>query len=126
MQKAIAGLLIVVGLIQLVPVVGVLGADRLSVLYGLSFDEPNIAILMRHRAILFGLLGSFLIYAAFRPAFRPSAIVAGFVSIISFIAIAWTAGAFNSAIRNLVNVDLIAAAFLSVALILFVIARRQR
>ena len=68
MQKAIAGLLIVVGLIQIAPVTGVLGADRLSELYGLSFDEPNLAILMRHRAVLFGLLGAFLIYAAICPA----------------------------------------------------------
>ena len=126
MQKAIAGLLIVVGLIQMAPVIGVLGADRLSELYGLSFDEPNIAILMRHRAVLFGLLGAFLIYAAVRPAFRSLAFIAGFVSTISFLAIAWAVGDSNSAIRNLVNVDLIAAACLLVALILFVIARRQR
>jgi hypothetical protein len=126
MQKAIAGLLIVVGLIQIAPVTGVRGADRLSELYGLSFDEPNLAILMRHRAVLFGLLGAFLIYAAIRPAFLSLAFIAGFVSIISFLAIAWAVGNFNSAISNLVKVDLIAAACLSVALILFVITRRQR
>ena len=60
MQKAISILLVIVGIIHLLPVSGVLGAERLSALYGLSFQEPNIAILMRHRAVLFGLLGVFL------------------------------------------------------------------
>jgi len=125
MQKAIAGLIVVVGVIQVLPVIGVLGADRLSALYGLSFDEPNISILMRHRAVLFGLLGSFLIYAAFRPALRVLAFVAGFVSVVSFIVIAWSVGGFNNAIRYLVVGDLTAMICLSVALILYVFQRRK-
>ncbi len=80
MQKLITGLLIVVGIIHLLPVTGALGSERLSALYGLSFQESNISILMRHRALLFGLLGSFLIYAAFKPTFQPIAFIAGFIS----------------------------------------------
>ena len=126
MQKTIAGLLIAVGVIQLLPVVGVLGADHLADLYGLAFQELNISILMRHRALLFGLLGSFLIYSAFQPALWPLAFIAGFVSVISFIAIAWSVGSYNDAIRNVVIGDLVAFIFLSAAVILFIITRRQR
>ncbi|WP_211163693.1 hypothetical protein [Azoarcus taiwanensis] len=50
---------IIVGIIHLLPLAGVLGADRLASLYGIAFDEPKTVIPMRHRAVLFGLLGDF-------------------------------------------------------------------
>jgi hypothetical protein len=63
---------------------------------------------MRHRAVLFGLLGVFLLYAAFRPALRTLAIIAGFVSVTSFIAIAWSVGGYNDAVNRVVIADIIA------------------
>jgi hypothetical protein len=79
MEKIVTALLVVVGIIHLIPVSGVLGAERLSALYGVSLNEPNLEILMRHRAVLFGLLGAFLVYAAF----NPQAFLAGFLSVVS-------------------------------------------
>ena len=38
--------------------------------FGIALDEPNLQILMRHRAVLFGLLGALLVAAAFIPALR--------------------------------------------------------
>ena len=125
MHNVIAGLLIVAGAIHLVPIVGVLGADRLAALYGLSFDEPNIAILMRHRAILFGLLGAFLVYAAFRPVLLPLAFVAGFVSVLSCIAIAWSTGGYNEAVRSIVIGDIVALVCLIMALALLMNSRHR-
>ena len=57
MRYLVSATLVLVGLIHLLPLSGVLSADQLASLYGLSFSEPNLAILMRHRAVLFGLLG---------------------------------------------------------------------
>ncbi len=79
MEKVIGTLIAVVGIIHLMPVTGVIGNEQLATLYGILIDEPNLEILMRHRAVLFGLLGVFLLYAAFQPALRTLAIVAGFV-----------------------------------------------
>lgn len=67
MSYLISAMLVVVAIIHLLPLPGVLGSERLAALYGLSFDELNLAILMRHRAVLFGLLGVFFLVAAFRP-----------------------------------------------------------
>jgi nicotinamide riboside transporter PnuC len=77
-------------------------------LYGILINEPNLEILMRHRAVLFGLLGVFLLVAAFRPALRTLAIIAGFVSVTSFIAIAWSVGGYNDAVNRVVVADIIA------------------
>jgi nicotinamide riboside transporter PnuC len=77
-------------------------------LYGILINEPNLEILMRHRAVLFGMLGVFLLVAAFRPALRTLAIIAGFVSVTSFIAIAWSVGGYNDAVNRVVIADIIA------------------
>jgi len=69
-ERALPGLvslsLLLVALIHLMPLLGVLGPTRLALLYGLDFNDPNLAILMRHRAVLFGLLGTYFACAAFR------------------------------------------------------------
>jgi hypothetical protein len=77
--------LFLVGLIHLLPLAGALGAARLASLYGVDAAEPNLQILLRHRAVLFGLLGGLLCASAFRPALQPLAWVGGFVSVVSFI-----------------------------------------
>ena len=76
MEKVIGTLIAVVGIIHLMPVTGVIGNEQLATLYGILINEPNLEILMRHRAVLFGLLGVFLLVAAFRPALRTLAIIA--------------------------------------------------
>jgi hypothetical protein len=101
-------MLLVVALIHLLPLSGVFGTTRLTALYGIPFDEPNLAILMRHRAILFGLLGAFLVFAAFRPDFQVAAFAAGFVSVVSFLYLAWSGGSYNAQIGRVFTADVIA------------------
>ncbi len=126
MQKIITVSLLIVAIIHLLPVSGILGADRLSVLYGLSFDEPNISILMRHRAVLFGVLGLFFIYAAFKSQYQPLAFIAGFISTLSFVVIAWLTSGFNEALHRVVIADLIAILCLLVASMFYFISRRRK
>ncbi len=121
MEKIITALLVLVGIIHLLPASGVLGAERLNGLYGVSLDDSNLVILMRHRAVLFGLLGLFLIYAAFKPSLQPLAFLAGFVSVISFLAIALSVGGYNSAISKVVIADVVAVIALCIALVLYAV-----
>ncbi len=109
MQYVVPAALIVAAVIHLLPLQGVLGGDRLVALYGaLPFDEPNLAILMRHRAVLFGLLGAFLLLAAFRPALQTLAFIAGFVSVISYLWLAWSIGGYNALLSRVFAVDVVA------------------
>ncbi|MEM7348937.1 MAG: phosphopantetheine adenylyltransferase [Chloroflexota bacterium] len=108
MRVTITILLLIVSVIHLLPLIGVLGEKQLASLYDLPFEEPNLAILMRHRAVLFGLLGVFFLYAAFWPVMQPLAFIAGFVSVVSFLGLAWQVGGYNKAIRKVVIADVIA------------------
>jgi len=116
MSKLIAALLLVAGLIHLLPLAGVLGGERLNALYGLALDEPNLQILMRHRAVLFGLLGALLVAAALRPGLRGLALFGGLVSVLSFLLLAWSAPLYNEALQRVVVADWVALACLLLAL----------
>lgn len=118
MQKVISVLLAAVAVIHLLPLAGVLGPQKLHNLYGLSFDEPNLLILMRHRAVLFGLLGAFLMWSAWRPALVPLALAAGFVSVLSFLGLALVTEGYNAGIARVVMADWVALACLVVAAVL--------
>jgi hypothetical protein len=123
MEKLLAALLLLVGAVNFLPLAGVLGADKLTVLYGLSFQGSDLAILMRHRAILFGLIGAFIMLSAFRPVLRPYAIVAGFVSMLSFVALALAAGDYNAYLGKVVMVDVAASVVLAAASALYLLRR---
>ena len=114
---ALAAALLLAGVINLLPVMGVLGAERLQTLYGMGFDDPSLRILMRHRAVLFGLLGSGMIAAAFIPHWRTPLAIAGLISMLSFIVIAWLEGGGSPFIRRVVIADVIASVPLMAALL---------
>lgn len=92
----------------MLPIVGVLGSDRLATLYGLQFDEPNLAILMRHRAVLLGLFGALFVVAAFVRSLQPTAFVTGLITVVSFLLLAWLTGSYNEQIGRVFIADVIA------------------
>lgn len=108
MRFVIVASLLVAAVIHLLPVSGVLGPERLTALYGIAFTDPDLLILMRHRAVLFGILGVFLAAAAFVPKWRTPAFCAGLVSLVSFLALAWSGGNYNAEIGRVVLVDIVA------------------
>jgi hypothetical protein len=118
MYKVKTALLLIAGIILLLPVSGAFGAHRLTTLYSLNFDEPNLLILMRHRAVLFGILGGFICCAAFRPAWQSLALAGGFINVLAFIALAWMTGGYNAALQRVVVADLAALLCLLAALVI--------
>ncbi len=117
MDKVLAFALLVTGALNFYPLVGVLGGARLQALYGLPLQDANLLILMRHRAVLFGLLGAFIVAAAFKPAWQSPAIVAALVSMLSFVVLA-SGQDCNAALRKVVIADIVASALLGGAWLL--------
>jgi hypothetical protein len=116
-ENAIKGLLLIVAVIHLLPVVGFFGTSSLQSLYGLEIHSPDLEVLMRHRAMLFGILGALFAYAAFHPPTRPVAYAAAAVSLLSFFYLAATVPNTTPAIRKIVIADLIATAALALAIL---------
>lgn len=115
--------MLVVGVIHFLPIVGFLGADQLTSLYAVEVAGNDLEILMRHRAMLFGILGGFIIYAAFRPPLQPIAFIAATASLASFFYLAFSIGEYNDAIRSVVLVDVAATLALIGAIVLYRVRR---
>jgi hypothetical protein len=118
MSALATALFLLVGVVNLLPVSGVVSTARLQALYGVSLSDPNLVVLMRHRAVLFGIVGALLVAAAFHPPYRPAAAAAGLVSMLSFVLVAHLVGGINPELRRVVVVDVVASLLLGVAALL--------
>lgn len=98
---------VIAGVINLLPTVGVAGAGWLRSLYGFEVANPDLEILLRHRAILFGILGVLLLVAAMRPGLRDVAALVAGASMASFIVVALIVGGYGPAITKVVIADII-------------------
>lgn len=105
LERLLAAALLAAGVVHLLPVLGVLGGERLHALYGVRVQSPDLLLLLRHRAVLFGILGAAFIAAAFLPAWRVPAAAAALLSILAFIALALTGEPVNAALQRVMWVD---------------------
>ena len=117
MKYLVTAALFLVGVIHLLPIAGVLGNDALGKLYGVTIDEPNLSILMRHRAVLFGILGLYFWAAAVLVPLQVAAFFMGFASVLGFMLLAWLTGGCNPQISRVIAVDRVALALLSLGAI---------
>ena len=109
--------LLLAGIIHLLPVPGVMGASSLVRLYGIEVNDPNTAILLQHRALLFGVLGVLMLSAIALPWLRVTALSVGLFSAASFIVVAMAVGGYNPAIGRVVFADVVASVLLAAGLI---------
>ena len=112
MRYIVSASLVLVGLLHLLPVTGVLGVERLATLYGVHVGDPSTEILMRHRAVLFALLGAAMLAAAFTPAWQPLALLAGVASVLSFLVLAWWVPGYSPQVARVVAADAVALVLL--------------
>jgi hypothetical protein len=102
----------IVGLINFAPILGVISAGRLAAMYGVALGDPNLVALMRHRAVLLGIVGLLLIASALHLPLRPVAALAGLVSMFSYLVIVIFLGDSNVELRRVALVDLVALVLL--------------
>jgi hypothetical protein len=124
MRHLWTALVLVAAAINLAPVSGAFAPERMAALYGVDLGDPNLSILMRHRAVLFGLVGGLLVAAAFHPPLRTAAYVVGFASMVSFLLIAWMVGGYGAGIRRVALIDVVGIAALAAAAVVDVFAKR--
>jgi uncharacterized membrane protein len=110
--------LLVVGLINIVPVMGIISAQKLETAYSITLAGNDLAILVRHRALLFGILGAFIVYSAFDPFYQLAAMIMAGVSMVGFALLVLGTGGYNEAIGKVFFVDIIGIFFLLAAAVL--------
>lgn len=123
MKKVSFVLLIATGLTNFVPIIGVISAEQITSLYSVSIDSEDLGTLMRHRAVMLGLIGGFIIYAAFRPKLRIPAATIGLVSMMSFVILAIGQNESGADVMKVAYVDVAGSI---AAIIILVIAVRAK
>ena len=114
-QIIVVGGFIIAAIINLLPLMGVIGAPQLEKMYGVSVQGSDMAVLLRHRAVLFGIVGGLLMAAAFVPSLRVTAFVAGMISMISFLVFRVLEGDGNEALARVALVDYAGIVALAIA-----------
>ena len=115
MSKLITLCMVVVGLINFAPVLLMLSSSKMEQAYSINIGSNDLEILMRHRALLFGILGGFILYAAFFPAYQVAAMLMAGVSMVGFVLLAVLVGGYNDAILKVFIVDLVGIGILLTA-----------
>ncbi len=113
MQHLWTALVVIAAVINFAPALGVVSPGRMGAFYGIDLDDPNVQILMLHRAILFGVVGGLLFVAAFHPPLKALGYVVGFSSMVPFLLVAWIVGGYNAEIRRVMVVDAVGIAALA-------------
>ncbi|MFD7089213.1 hypothetical protein ACFV94_15600 [Streptomyces sp. NPDC059896] len=120
-DRLTSALFVVVGAVNLLPGVVALAPARITTAYGVSIDGPHSAdltVLLRHRAVLLGLVGIALLCAAFIPSLRVPALVGGGISMGTFLLFAYSTPGLNDATMRVARIDIAAIALLVVAAVL--------
>jgi hypothetical protein len=126
LAKASTAGLIVAGIINLLPLSGALGRGWLLSLYGQEIGSIDMEILLRHRAVLFGIV-AVLLFASIRLAhWRAAAILAAGLSMASFIAVAMFVGGYGPLLRTVVIVDVIGLLALTPAILHLIMSPRSK
>ena len=118
MHKLITASLVIVGLINFLPVLGLLGVKNLETAYKISLPSGDLILLMQHRALLFGLLGGFILYSAFVPIYQNAAILLAAISMTGFAILVHVVGSSNPAILRILYIDYVGIFFLVIAIAL--------
>jgi hypothetical protein len=118
MGKAITFCLVVVGLINFAPIMGVISAQKLESAYSVALAGNDLEILMRHRALLFGILGAFILYSAFNPFYQPAAMIMGGASMVGFALLVLGVGGYNEAVGKVLFIDILGMLLLLTAVVL--------
>ena len=125
MKKLISISLVIVGVINFLPIVGLLGTSSLESAYNITLTANDITILMQHRALLFGLLGGLIIYSAFVQKYQTVSIIMAGISMFGFAILVNAIGTENTAINKVLIFDYVGIFFLCVAVVLKYVAKRS-
>ena len=116
MSWIVPAMLLLVALIHLPPLLGVLGVAKMEAAYGVALPGPDLSLLMRHRALMFGLLGGFMLLAVFVPPLQPWALLLALLSAGGFVLLAWSTPGRNARLARVAWVDVAAVVFALVGL----------
>lgn len=116
--------MIIIGIIHLIPLRGIFGSNQLHSLYGVYTIDPNLEVLMQHRAFMLGIFGFLFIYGAIDKRYQRISILVAYMTILSFLILTWSIET-NFKVTRVVLVDFTALLLLMFSTIFYFLRRRN-
>jgi hypothetical protein len=114
--------LFLAGIINLLPSLLAFLPNKIFKSYGVTVPDGNYELLLRHRAVLFGIIGGLMIFSAVTKKLYMAATLSGFVSMASFILLFFIIDkSINAELRKVMLIDVIAMVILVVGFVAFML-----
>ena len=112
--------LFVAGVINLLPSILAFFPSKISKSYGIDVPNANYELLLRHRAILFAMIGGFMIFSAVIKKYYEISTLAGLVSMVSFVLLYFLIGkGINAELKKVMIIDVVAIVILLIGVVMF-------
>lgn len=110
--------LFIAGVINILPSILAFLPEKISKSYGIEIPSVNFELLLRHRAVLFAIVGGLMIYSAISKKYYSISITVGLISMISFIILYFLMNGINPELEKVMRIDLIAVILLIIGFML--------
>jgi hypothetical protein len=118
--------LFIVGIINIIPSILAFLPQKISTSYGIDIPNVNYELLLRHRAILFGIVGGLLLFSAIAKKYYELSIISGLLSMLSFIVLYFIIGHnINNELKKIMIVDVFATILLCIGIIFYYLSLRK-
>lgn len=112
--------LFIAGVINLLPSILAFFPSKISKSYGIDVPNANYELLLRHRAILFAMIGGFMIFSAVIKKYYEISTLAGLVSMVSFVLLYFLIGkGINAELNKVMIIDVVAIVILLISVVIF-------
>jgi len=112
--------LFIAGIINVLPSILAFIPNKISHSYGIEMPNSNYELLLRHRAVLFGIIGGIMIYSAITKKNYSLAVCIGLISMISFIILyKLVNGSINPELNKVMKIDLVGIIILLIGFALY-------
>ena len=112
--------LLIAGVINALPSILAILPQKISDSYGIEILNVNHELLLRHRAVLFGIIGGIMIFSAISKRYYSLAVAIGMISMLSFVLLFFLMkGEINPELKKVMYVDLAGILILLVGFLLF-------
>ena len=117
MRSFIALAYLLAAIVNLAPAIGALCDELLVQLYAVQIHSTEISLLLRHRALLFAIIGGLLLAATVMEDLRTQAGIAGLGSMSAFVLLLAVTGAENARLNQVALIDSAATFVLLIAFV---------
>ena len=112
--------LFITGVINFLPSLFALLPEKIATSYGVEVPNANYELLLRHRAVLFGIVGGLMIYSAISKNNYDLSVLIGMVSMVSFVILYFLSkGEINAELNKVFKADLVGIGVLAIGYLLF-------